>query len=154
MIDRRQWADFFEEINVKYAFFSARDAQELQEARQALEGASLNSKSTPPPPSTEDEEEETAKEEGPHSKLESDEEDDEEEEEEDDEEGSSEEEIDTNSEADLPAIARKKADKIVVDQDPRTRVLSVLELESLFINSAPDLQRESPAHSPSLTFTS
>jgi large subunit GTPase 1 len=99
---------------VKYAFFSAANSKALQEARLAAEQALMQ------PPSNE----------------------------EDDSDGDTEtNDSDNDSEfsqpipiLDIPASARAEAEASVIDQDPRTRVLSVLELEKLFIESAPDLQ--------------
>ncbi|KAF9508263.1 hypothetical protein BS47DRAFT_1373693 [Hydnum rufescens UP504] len=111
---RRQWADYFEANGVKYAFFSAANSKALQEARLAAEQALMQ------PPSNEEE----------------------------DSDGDTEtNNSDNDSEfsqpipiLDIPASARAEAEASVIDQDPRTRVLSVLELEKLFIESAPDLQ--------------
>lgn len=110
-IGRQQWANYFEANSVQYAFFSALNAKELQEARAATEEAARRAAEG----EEDSEEEESGTDYGS----------------EDDEYSSSEE--------DLPKAARAEEEAKIVDQDPRTRVLSVLELESLFINSAPDL---------------
>jgi len=47
-----------------------------------------------------------------------------------------------SSDEDISKVTRAEAEDRVMDQDPRTRILNVLELESLFISSAPDLDRE------------
>jgi large subunit GTPase 1 len=51
----------------------------------------------------------------------------------------------TSSDEDISKVARAEAESQAMDQDPRTRILNVLELESLFISSAPDLDRELPS---------
>jgi large subunit GTPase 1 len=47
---------------------------------------------------------------------------------------------DISSEEDISKVARAEEETKVMDQDPRTRILNVLELENLFISSAPDLE--------------
>lgn len=70
--------------------------------------------------------------------------------------GSGFEDEDTSSEEDVPKAARAEVEAKIVDQDPRTRVLSVLELEDLFVSSAPDLSRKLPRleYSRSVRFSS
>ena len=51
----------------------------------------------------------------------------------------------TSSDEDISKVARAEAESKVMDQDPRTRILNVLELEGLFISSAPNLDRELPS---------
>lgn len=129
---RRQWADYFDQQGVQYAFFSAANAAALQQARREALAEPLDdspSDSTPteeladnvnessgPKPSHEVEGHELG--EGNHI-PESD---------------------DSSSEASLhdghPLISDEDSPDV---NDPRARVLSVLELEQLFINAAPHL---------------
>ncbi|EPQ60470.1 kinase-like protein [Gloeophyllum trabeum ATCC 11539] len=131
---RRLWADYFDEQGVQYAFFSAANATALQEARKeawaraeaeaeaedggdddSTSGSDDNhSESTPPHSESEESDEEQEGALG-HAALLS-------------EEESSDDELYFSSEEDT-------AD----GQDPRAKVLSVLELEALFVRAAPDL---------------
>lgn len=132
---RRLWADYFDAEGIQYAFFSAANATALQEARrEAL---------------AEEKRKAEAAEEAANHLLDSDEDEEElvppasaddvsekdEEDEGDDASGSDSEESETDlyfsSEEDTPD-----------GQDPRARVLSVLELEDLFIKTAPELSSE------------
>ncbi|KAJ6519644.1 hypothetical protein C8R45DRAFT_952209 [Mycena sanguinolenta] len=107
------WADHFDKQGIQYAFFSAANAAALQQARRdALERANNQEQRH------DDEDEES-----------DDEADEAEEESSDDDESSDEfEEFYFSAEEDSPE-----------GQDPRAKVLSVLELESLFEKAAPDL---------------
>ncbi|KAI0756778.1 P-loop containing nucleoside triphosphate hydrolase protein [Daedaleopsis nitida] len=137
---RKLWADYFDQQNVKYAFFSAANAAALQEARRESAATAIPvqkpeipaSTSSPPPlvgtgvvnqdeSASEDEEEESDAdlEDGSESI-------------EDSQEEYSDDESDEGG-AFLPIEEEPEA------QDPRTRVLSVLELEDLFVSSAPEL---------------
>ena len=118
---RQQWADYFDANNVKYAFFSAANAKALQEARAAEEQAILEA----------EEQAERGSDDGEGSSSG-------EEYEESDEYKDEEEDLRPE---DIPKAARAKKELEAEDHDPRTQVLSVLELESLFVNSAPDLRR-------------
>ncbi|KAF7339623.1 p-loop containing nucleoside triphosphate hydrolase protein [Mycena sanguinolenta] len=112
---RCRWADHFDKQGIQYAFFSAANATALQQARRdALERAN-NAAENEQKHADEDEE--------------SDNEADESEEEFSDDESSDESaEFYFSAEEDSPE-----------GQDPRAKVLSVLELESLFEKAAPDL---------------
>lgn len=48
-----------------------------------------------------------------------------------------------SADEDISKAARAEEENKVIDQDPRTRILNVLELEGLFISSAPNPDRES-----------
>jgi large subunit GTPase 1 len=116
-LPRRLWADYFNEQGVQYAFFSAANAAALQEARrQALAEAEANE--THGDGSSDNLDEIVA----------SEEEDSEEEDSGSEDESESDDEGLYLSEEDSPD-----------SQDPRARVLSVLELEALFVEVAPDL---------------
>ncbi len=111
------WADFFDKQGVQYAFFSAANAVALQQARQeALERAEAEAKAL----------------EDPHSDAEDVEDDSESSESSDDDADLSE----YDSDDDVYLSAEEDTEDA---QDARTRVLSVLELEALFMDSAPDL---------------
>lgn len=130
------WADYFDAQGITYAFFSAANAAALQEARrEAL---------------AEEKRKAEAAEEAANHLYDSDEDEGElvpdlnEEDEEDDSSESEESEDDhyfIPTEEDTPD-----------GQDPRARVLSVLELEDLFIKTAPELSSKlaSPTHGPLL----
>lgn len=134
-LPRRGWADYFEKEGIQYAFFSAANAKALQEAKRLAEEAAELEKThdAEPAPDSSGEEAETEDEddngneaeanEDPHSADDS------------LEEPAPQSHADTSAEVDahhLP-VDTGEAD------DPRTRVLSVLELEALFQSSAPDL---------------
>lgn len=135
IVSRRQWADHFDKEGIEYVFFSALDAKLLQEARAAELAKSPSapssptiSKSTPQPA------EALAKDISrlgveDHGTEESDVED-----EQSDEDESS--VADDDSDGDEPRYFPKARDE---NEDARTRVLSVLELEALFLARAPDL---------------
>ncbi|KIO16545.1 hypothetical protein M407DRAFT_33809, partial [Tulasnella calospora MUT 4182] len=166
---RRQWADYFDSQGIQYAFFSALDAKILQEMRQAAEDAEASvavAATTAPQDAPnnagksesgsedEDEGEETldtgdadvaakltrlavrdADEEveagGESAKPDSEghEEEDEVSEDDDDEE---------EEEEGYDGYVPRARDE---NEDIRTRVLSVLELEELFVRSAPELSK-------------
>ncbi|KDQ19877.1 hypothetical protein BOTBODRAFT_183905 [Botryobasidium botryosum FD-172 SS1] len=117
---RKLWADYFDTQGIQYAFFSAANAQAIQEARRAAELAAQYEDASQG--SDEESEEETV-EKDVVKKLE--------EANLEDEQADSED--DSREHLILPGLDEE------VDDDPRTRVLSVLELEDLFIKSAPDL---------------
>ncbi|KAG6336135.1 hypothetical protein ID866_2945 [Astraeus odoratus] len=143
---RRSWADFFDSENIQYAFFSAANAAALQKARRD-ETAQLD-----------DEHSQATVEMGP---IEAD--------------SSSESDIPHTPGADGDGVSRShgSADAAPASEsdsdsdsyseyqyvlteedtpdgkDPRTKVLSVLELEELFVKVAPDLSTfTSPSSSP------
>ena len=109
---RREWADYFDKQGIQYAFFSAANATALQEARAAAAAAA---------------EEAARKEEGK--------------EDEDEEMLSDEEGFESASESPESDDEHYfSAEEDTADgQDPRARVLSVLELEDLFMKCAPPL---------------
>ncbi|KAI0749172.1 P-loop containing nucleoside triphosphate hydrolase protein [Irpex lacteus] len=136
---RRQWADYFDSQGVQYAFFSAANAAAIQQARrdalaaqEAVEAAAARGEqdssegdsededtldpesqaATPPPDSVD-----------PSSFSE-------------DELSSADESDETDNEAHFTYAAEDESEE---DKDPRTRVLSVLELEDLFLRAAPPL---------------
>ncbi|KAJ1301757.1 hypothetical protein OPQ81_008986 [Rhizoctonia solani] len=135
---RREWADYFEKEGIQFAFFSAANAKALQESKRLAEEAAL------------DEPQQIAANEVKHQS----------------EIDSEDEPIDSNGDpTESRAIesieeATPQADTSVeidshhlpVDaseaDDARTRVLSVLELEELFLSSAPDLSTFATASTP------
>lgn len=113
---RREWADFFDKEGIQYAFFSAANATALQEARAAAEAEAAAEKATA-------------------GDMEEDEESDEDEAVEGD---SGSEEYESESDSDDEHYFSDEEDT-ADGKDPRARVLSVLELEDLFMKCAPDL---------------
>ena len=152
---RLKWAEYFEANNIRFAFFSATNAKALQESRLAVQHAS-------PPPSAESEaadevgsvsddvdsekgstlhENSSDEEAKTHSTVDDWLDDGSRREAMDEVEINSDDELESESLADVPAQARARAEADLGNhQDSRIRVLSVLELEELFITSAPDLQ--------------
>lgn len=149
---RRQWADYFDSQGIQYAFFSAANATALQEARrnaiaeeQALREAQERAAEEASP--QKEHEHENADEELEHldgpvddagsrpatpppaSPLVSDE-----------EEGSVDDYSESEDELDDDNLPLMNEDDTEDGQDPRARVLSVLELEDLFMRTAPDLK--------------
>ncbi|KAJ7071202.1 hypothetical protein C8F01DRAFT_1362950 [Mycena amicta] len=110
---RCQWADYFDRQGVTYAFFSAVNAAALQQARR----------------------DQLALQEQGDAAVESEEEDDSGEEDEGENSTASESESDTTS--DDPYFSAEE--DTPEGQDPRAKVLSVLELEGLFHKTAPPL---------------
>ncbi|KAI5836458.1 P-loop containing nucleoside triphosphate hydrolase protein [Schizophyllum commune Tattone D] len=109
---RREWADYFDKQGIQYAFFSAANATALQEARAAA-AAAAEEVSRKEESKEDDDEEMLSDDEGFESASESSESDDE---------------------------HYFSAEEDTADgQDPRARVLSVLELEDLFMKCAPPL---------------
>ena len=135
---RKLWADYFDERNVKYAFFSAANAAAIQEARREAGAAEAQRQ-----------EEVTRAQENANTRSneyissqtqntgDADEEEEEDDEEAPSDSGGRAEESSSDDEGDdgvfLPIEEGPAA------SDPRTKVLSVLELEDLFVRSAPDL---------------
>ena len=111
---RRLWADYFDRQNVAYAFFSAANAVALQELRREEESAKVLVA-----------EEDAGNEESSES---------------DDEDGPRTPEDDVNDPHRSAQLFQLSVGEDSDDSDdPRTRVLSVLELEDLFLRVAPDL---------------
>ncbi|KAL5533987.1 hypothetical protein ACEPAG_447 [Sanghuangporus baumii] len=115
---RCYWADYFDEQHVEYAFFSAANAVALQEARRLTsqngrhEEASDGPSESPASPTSH---------EPPESESESD-------------ESSSKSDESDESHIDLRNFGEEED-----IEDPRTKVLSVIELEALFLRCSPDL---------------
>ncbi|KAG8685733.1 hypothetical protein FRC08_012943, partial [Ceratobasidium sp. 394] len=138
---RRAWADYFEKEGIQYAFFSAANAKALQEAKRLAEEAShaQEERETLPASDEIDEAEAEAEDEQPDETA--------------DFEPSpaqsfptdSIEEGETENDAHHLPVDAGEAD------DPRTRVLSVLELEELFLSSAPDLSTFATPTNPAPT---
>ena len=114
-MNRRLWADYFDQRNVTYAFFSAANAAALQELRREIESAkareaekeaSRNEESS----GSDDEDDPQTPEDGTFEPQES-----------------------------APPFPLPTEEDSEDARDPRTRVLSVLELEDLFSRVAPDL---------------
>ncbi|TFY83404.1 hypothetical protein EWM64_g612 [Hericium alpestre] len=118
---RLRWADYFDSQGIRYAFFSAAKATALQEARrEALAAARERAEQTQQDAGS----------------VESDDED-VENDEIDSEDGHSEDyETELSSDEDEKLF---EEDDPIDAQDPRAKVLSVLELEDLFLSAAPPL---------------
>lgn len=132
-VHRRQWADYFDQQGVRYAFFSAANATALQQARREAQAALAESSPELDPEEVKPDQSAAESEPSTGQELEKQDDDleDEEEEWEDDDNSS------LSSAHDGRHLVEE--DDSPDAQDPRTRVLSVLELEQLFINAAPDL---------------
>jgi large subunit GTPase 1 len=107
---RKQWADYLDKTGTQYAFFSAADAAALQDARRMALETEIIA-STGPSSSLENTE-------PPHS--------------EDEDENSD----DFDTEGSFSSIGETSDTPI----DPRVKVLTVLELEDLFLRKAPNLE--------------
>ncbi|KAJ7655003.1 hypothetical protein DFH06DRAFT_1201312 [Mycena polygramma] len=118
------WADYFDKQGIQYAFFSAANAAALQQARRdALEAQnSANDGQEVDDDESHDSDEESAEEE---------------------DESGDEDQDDSSSEPDHFYFSAEEDSP--EGQDPRAKVLSVLELESLFERMAPDLSAFSTA---------
>ncbi|KAG9090649.1 hypothetical protein FRC06_000944 [Ceratobasidium sp. 370] len=142
---RRGWADYFEKEGIQYAFFSAANAKALQEAKRLAEEASHAQEEHETSPASDEsdneaeaeaaeQQAETADPEPSHAQT------------------SPNDSIEEPTTHDDPEIA---AHHLPVDageaDDPRTRVLSVLELEALFLSSAPDLSTFATPTNPAPT---
>lgn len=140
---RRQWADYFDSQNILYAFFSAANATAIQQARRdalAAQEAALATNSEPDSDEEDEEDEDETTLEADssatsplestvQSSL-------------GDEELSDADESDETEEGgNFMYTAEDDAEDA---KDPRTRVLSVLELEDLFLRAAPDLSGTYP----------
>ncbi|KAF8898928.1 hypothetical protein BD779DRAFT_1486278 [Infundibulicybe gibba] len=120
---RRLWADYFDKQGVQYAFFSAANAAALQQARREAEAGRMISSPDPSHITGGNEEDEDDSSTPPLSDASGKREDSEE----DSEEDSDHQEAYISAEDELP------------EDDPRAKVLSVLQLEDLFMRMAPDL---------------
>ncbi|KAI1789785.1 P-loop containing nucleoside triphosphate hydrolase protein [Ganoderma leucocontextum] len=140
---RKLWANYFDERNVKYAFFSAANAAAIQEARreaaaaeaQRQEGAAQTpenveagsnedaSSQTPLQGSGDADDDEESDDEAPS----------------DSEGGAEASSSDESSDDEDDDGVFLPIEEGLEASDPRSKVLSVLELEDLFVRSAPDL---------------
>lgn len=117
MVCRRLWADYFDGQRIQYAFFSAANATAIQEARRAAELKSEIEALSDEDPSHASEDELV------------------------DESSSEDDGSGDDSESNSEDGLFLETDE--ANQDPRTRVLSVAELENLFATVAPDLSSQS-----------
>lgn len=137
---RRIWADYFDERGIQFAFFSAANAAALQQARRESMAQRETESSTSRQRSdaaadqqgtnlnTTAEMESSSDSEGPHTPNDH------------DEENDVPPNSDIDSESDDEWFRYVPTEEDTPDgRDPRTKVLSVLELEDLFISAAPDL---------------
>ncbi|TXT15592.1 hypothetical protein VHUM_00095 [Vanrija humicola] len=134
---RSVWADYFEEHGITYAFFSAADAAALleQAEKQRRREEGLDDE--------DDDDDEDEDDEPEHDDEELDEEDDEEIEED------VEEEEDKQADEVAKQLEETKLNNEPVEvEDIRTRVLTVTELEDLFISAAPPLSDFATARDP------
>lgn len=142
---RKAWADYFDGLDINYAFFSARDAVELQEAEALREQqlAQLRGDERPLPVWQEEED--------------SDEDEDEDDDEDDDDEEAEAQGDVKGDQAAVASSSRSRSGSVDSDAElaqqmdnevrisgsttagDRTHVLSVEELEALFLSLAPDL---------------
>jgi len=121
-VNRRLWADYFDQQNITYAFFSAANAAALQELRREMELAKTR----------ETEKEVAGNDESSGS---------------DDEDGPQTPEDETPDAQESAQLFPLPVEEDSEDaRDPRTRVLSVLELETLFFRVAPDLTSMASAY--------
>ncbi|EMD41943.1 hypothetical protein CERSUDRAFT_147367 [Gelatoporia subvermispora B] len=139
---RQQWADYFDAQGVRYAFFSAANAAALQEERrEAFAAAQVTEERAAAAEQAEDDEEgdENGSDAPPASPLDGSQDagDDVVAPDGDASESEPESELESESE-DEPGLFVLPKEECLSD-DPRTRVLSVLELEDLFVHCAPDL---------------
>jgi large subunit GTPase 1 len=139
-VHRRIWGDYFDAQGIQYAFFSAANAAALQQARrEALPRSETEidaSERRQHPdaiesntnPNTYAEPESSSDSEGPHTPH-------------DDDDGESDPpDSDVDSDSDEERLRYVPTEEDTPDgRDPRTKVLSVLELEDLFATAAPDL---------------
>jgi large subunit GTPase 1 len=122
--DSIQWADYFDQQQIEYAFFSAANATAIQLARREAAEA----QSQRPESDAQETEEDLAPGDAKHV------------EESDDEEAWSSED-NTESEGGYYSVEEEDPS----EQDPRAKVLSVVELEDLFQRVAPPLAGKHPA---------
>jgi large subunit GTPase 1 len=175
LIRRSMWADYFEKQNITYAFFSAADAAAAQEQAERMwrrendmesdpedEEEEVNSEGETKEDEESGEDEEESEEEEKLSKkvqdttLDSDyEEGWSTEGEDDDQEGGAESAMDkkvaNGDKIPMKEVVAEVNERAIKEQEPatedeRTRVLSVTELEDLFVNAAPELHRMSFLH--------
>lgn len=123
LAQREAWADYFEKVGINYKFFSAALAKEVNEARDLEEGFQIDDEDS----MAEDDIAEVVDENKDKLTVETKKMNIEDHGEEEDE-WTSEEEADTH------------------DEDQRTRILTVDELEELFLENAPEVESTDPGH--------
>jgi large subunit GTPase 1 len=132
---RRIWADYFDQQGLRYAFYSASDATARQEALR--EASAIGELTTPLDKAAEENQRMAFSEEDDEADAE--------------ESTSNANTSSTHSAESHDSIESEIPDEFVDSEpeddkgDPRAKVLSVLELEDLFIASAPDLAGEFPS---------
>ena len=114
---RVRWADYFDSQGVRYAFYSAANAAAIQQTRKEVAEALAHAEEVSRHASEKGEDDDEA---------------------DDDETGSPESESEDENEDDMYFSAEGESED---GQDLRARVLSVVELEELFVKMAPDLSR-------------
>lgn len=121
---RKHWADYFDEQGIKYAFYSAALGIAIQEARkEAVEAMERAAQAEQSEESEEDEVEGKVEEQAKR----------------EDEEKAAEKGADSREVVERPKIVISADDDDEDVSDPRIRILSVPELEELFIQTAPPL---------------
>ncbi|KAK0563914.1 hypothetical protein OC844_001963 [Tilletia horrida] len=158
---RRAWADYFDTQNIQYAFFSAARAAEVLEREQLAEQAKLAEEEEAARIAEEQEEEEDDEDEDEDENKDEKEDENEDENEEEEDEDANAEDIAAASTTQAPedeaedvqaatqGLSATHIDDVEHDDepevedstlDPRTRILTVSELEELFLSSAPPLE--------------
>jgi large subunit GTPase 1 len=130
---RRIWAEYFESQDILYAFYSAADATARQEALQAT--SAIEEPTTTLNPASDESERDPLAEKDPSTHAENGVA---------DEDAGSTSSSETSASGSIQSESSGREESLllednVVDEDPRAKVLSVLELESLFLASAPEL---------------
>ena len=123
LAQRQAWADYFERVGINYKFFSAALAKEINEARELQNGSTGEEEDVLAEDDAAEvvgEDEDKLGEEAKKIDIQD--------HEEDEEDWASEEEVDTD------------------DADHRTRILTVDELEALFLENAPQVENTDPEH--------
>lgn len=146
---RAMWADYFEKHGIEYAFFSAANAAAVQEQEERQRRRAAGEE-MPPKADGKVDDREDDDEDGEEDEDEDEDEEDEEDEEDDESESKDDAPEDDDNDEDYEtedettsvtdALQKAKIAEPEVPEDPRTRVLTVTELEDLFIRSAPDLK--------------
>ncbi|KAI0785077.1 P-loop containing nucleoside triphosphate hydrolase protein [Abortiporus biennis] len=132
---RRQWADYFDGQGIQYAFFSAANAAALQEARRDAELAAQQDAEEAASEDQEDDDDvssvDSASSESQHRTVP----------EAEDSRGDHDHSDADSEEGNIAhfGVSFSAEEDTADGRDPRARVLSVLELEELFVKAAPDL---------------
>lgn len=114
-LSRCQWADYFDAQGIHYAFYSAADAAAIQQARRdAAEALELKQRQEEEGNDDSDEDQDAA-------------------------ESSKSDKENSTDEEDMYFSAEEEEEE---DHDPRAKVLTVQELEDMFMKMAPDLRGE------------